>query len=209
VGQNSSQSSRGAAKQFSPGRKSWVTWERGASPRGTIHVLTHTLQPRRPMPQKTRALAPEEGGWARIPGLRLGRAHSSAHPRRYSLGLIVVHKTEPLLTVRSAEITVHSRLGLRVGRIYGIFFWLFESSIQVAITPAHSPETARHEHAAWPTRSLPKVKAPIQLCADCNSIAASISSLVDFPDNTFPVRISANRSMPETSPPTATLQFMM
>jgi hypothetical protein len=90
-----------------------------------------------------------------------------------------------------------------------MFFLLFENSIQMAMLPARDPETAHHENVAWPTPSLPKVNTSKQLCSDCNSIAASISSLVDFPDKTFPLRISANPSMPETFRPTATLQFLM
>jgi hypothetical protein len=96
-----------------------------------------------------------------------------------------------------------------VGRIFGTFFLLLESAIQAAMPPAHHPETPHHENAAWPTPSLPKENTPKQLSSDCNSIAASISSLVDFPDKTFPLRISASPSMPETFPPTATLQFLM
>jgi hypothetical protein len=90
-----------------------------------------------------------------------------------------------------------------------MFFLLFESSIQVAMPPAHHPETAHHENAAWPTPSLPKAHTPKQLSSDCNSIAAPISSLVDFPDKNFPVQISANLSMPETFPATAALHFLM
>jgi hypothetical protein len=90
-----------------------------------------------------------------------------------------------------------------------MFFLLFQTAIQVAMPPARDPETAHHENAAWPTPSLPKENTPKQLCSDCNSIAASISSLVKFPDKTFPLRISANLSMPETFPATAALQFLM
>jgi hypothetical protein len=64
-------------------------------------------------------------------------------------------------------------------------------------------QTPHHENATWPT----KVNTPKQLCSDCNSIAASISWLVDFPDKTFALRVSANRSMPKAFPATATLQF--
>jgi hypothetical protein len=85
---------------------------------------------------------------------------------------------------------------------------LFESAIQAAMPAAHHPKTARHENAARPTASLPKVNTPKQLSSHCNSIAASVSSLVAFPDKMFPLRISANLSMPETFP-TATLPFLM
>jgi hypothetical protein len=84
-----------------------------------------------------------------------------------------------------------------------MFFVLLESALQAAMSPARDPGTA------WPIPSLPKGNTPKRLCSDCNSIAASIFSLVDFPDKTFPLRISANRSMPETFPATATLPFLM
>jgi len=128
-------------------------------------------------------------------------------PVRYSLGQVVAHKTEPPLTVRSAEITVHSRLRLKVGRIFGTFFVLLESAPQAAMLSARIPQTPHHENATWPISSLPKVNTPKQLCSDCNSIAASISWLVDFPGKTFALRVSANRSMPKAFPATATLQF--
>ena len=102
-----------------------MKWNKCESPAGTAPVLTHTLQ-------RMREVGP-------LPDSHLARAHSSARLCRYSLGLIVAHQTEPLLTVRSAEITVHWRLGLRVGRIYRTFFLLFERAIQVAIPPAHWP----------------------------------------------------------------------
>jgi hypothetical protein len=75
--------------------------------------------------------------------------------------------------------------------------------------PARDPETAHHENAARPIPSLPKVNTPKQLSSHCNSIAASVSSLVDFPNKMFPLWISANLSMPETFPATATLPFLM
>jgi hypothetical protein len=53
-----------------------------------------------------------------------------------------------------------------VGRIDGLFFLLFESSVQAAMPPARDPETAHHENAAWPTPSLPKVNTPKQLCSE-------------------------------------------
>src|SRR5579864_2059592 len=87
-----------------------------------------------------------------------------------------------------------------------MFFLLFETAIQAAIPPAHHPEAAHHENAARPTLSLPKVITPKQLPSHCNSIAASISSLVDLPDKMSPLRISASSSMPETFPRTVTLQ---
>jgi hypothetical protein len=96
-----------------------------------------------------------------------------------------------------------------VGRIDGLFFLLFESSVQAAMPPARDPETAHYENGTWPTPSLPKVNTPKQLSSDHNSIAGSISSLIDFPDKTFPLRISASPSMPETFPSTAALQFLM
>jgi len=122
---------------------------------------------------------------------------------------MVAHKTELPLTVRSAEITVSFEARLRVARIFGIFFLLFESAIQAAMPPAHHPETAHHKNAARPTPSLPKVNTPKQLSSDCNSIAASISSLVDLRGKMFPLWISANLSMPETFPATASLPFLM
>ena len=94
-------------------------------------------------------------------------------------------------------------------RIFGMFFLFFESAVQAAMRPARDPETAHHENAARPIPSLPKVNTPKQLSADCNSIAASISSLVDFQDKTLPAWISTKDSMPEAFPPTATLQFLM
>jgi hypothetical protein len=90
-----------------------------------------------------------------------------------------------------------------------MFVLLFESAIQVAMPPHNLPEAAHYQHAAWPIPSLPKVNTPKQLSSHCNSIAASVSSLVDFPDKMFPVWILANLSMPETFPATATLQFLM
>ena len=92
-------------------------------------------------------------------------------------------------------------------RIFGMFFLFFESAVQAAMRPARDPETAHHENAARPIPSLPKVNTPKRLSSDCNSIAASISWLVDFPDKTFALRVSANRSMPKAFPATATLQF--
>jgi hypothetical protein len=52
-----------------------------------------------------------------------------------------------------------------VGRIYGIFFLLFERAIQAAMPPAYHPETAHPKNAAWPTPSFPKVNTSKQLCS--------------------------------------------
>ena len=90
-----------------------------------------------------------------------------------------------------------------------MFLLLFESSIRVAMPPAHDPETAHHENEAWPAPSLSKVNTSKRICPDCDTIAASISSLVDVPDKTFSLRISANPAMPEKFSATATLQFRM
>jgi hypothetical protein len=170
-------------------------------PARTTRVVTHTPLAAPPNATTDAGFSPR----ARRVGPQSERTFGP--PVRYSLGQVVAHKTEPPLTVRSAEITVHSRLRLKVGRIFGTFFVLLESAPQVATLSARIPQTPHHENATWPISSLPKVNTPKQLCSDCNSIAASISWLVDFPDKTFALRVSANRSMPKAFPATATLQF--